>query len=417
VRAAVCSALLLVSGNAALAQDAVTAAPHTDADGTVEMRLPAGWAEDDEDPWTDQLVSWRGRLGSDEKGKRALLVVRRQRAWTSALLRLGSTLRDEAARESEDLRRSGDRWVEAAFQSGDPDAGTWKAAWQRCIEAGGQVVVVDLLVSADSPEEHASEAQALLDTVRVLKSPPADVPPKGWTRSKIGTYVVYAEKPRWKVVRKMVKRLAEGRAVIVKALPGKPHDTEAPVVYVYATAAAMNRGARRDGVGRSVPVAHRMNQRPLHAVMGDPVDDERLRGYLCQQAARQYIWQYFGGHVPGWIAVGLGTYAAGGALGSGASKPPNYYFNYPQSRVASSRSLVSWMDVPAKFDDEKMVMEIWAWHFYLRHGKAKAAARKAYHAYIRTLRETGDVRAARRHFDGVDDAALHAAYRKWVQEQ
>ncbi len=416
VRAAVFSAFLLVVATAARAQDAPVATPHTDADKTVEVRLPAGWAEDTKDPWVDEIVSWRGRLGGDESGHGAVLVVRRQRKWTSAQLRLGRTLSENDPME-DDLRRSGDRWVEAAYGRDDGADDAWNLGWQRCIESGGQVVIADLRMRADQPADCAAEAQALLDSVRVLKSPPADVPPDGWKRATFSGFVVYAENPRGKAVQKMVKYLAKSRGIIAKALPGKPHDREPPVVYLYETTMGMVRGSGLDPEKRHPPVAHRMNQRPLHAVVGDPDDDDVLGRYLHQQAARQYVWQYFGGFVPEWLGSGLAMYAAGGAMGSGPSKPPKYFYDYAQERVAISRSLASWIDVPPKWDDDKMAMEIWAWHVFFRHGKAKAAAKKAYKAYIKTLRETGDLRAARRQFDDIDDKSLLAAYRKWVQAQ
>ena len=67
-------------------------------------------------------------------------------------------------------------------------------------------------------------------------------------------------------------------------------------------------------------------------------------------------------------------------------------------------------DVP---DVDKAANELWAWHFFFRHGGGKKY-RKAYEASLDALRATGDPVAARKAWEGTDFEAMTKDFRDWA---
>ena len=131
--------------------------------------------------------------------------------------------------------------------------------------------------------------------------------------------------------------------------------------------------------------------------------------------AMQAVLHYFGGEPPAWLRDGLASYGqiAASSGGKGAKPTPNWV-KRARNMISGSVSLEEWFKGPR--DKENSGLELWAWHWFLIHGKAPKAGRKAYESYIATLRKTGDVAAAQKHWEGVDFAALHAAFKKFGEK-
>ena len=106
--------------------------------------------------------------------------------------------------------------------------------------------------------------------------------------------------------------------------------------------------------------------------------------------------------------------------GGKPQKPLPNLVRETQGHVAiGKRRLDQWLDLRdwAEVTDGKQgVNELFAWHFFFRHGKDAKKYRKPYDAYFDTLRATGDPAEARKAFDGVNFDEMLQDFREWAGE-
>jgi hypothetical protein len=261
-------------------------------------------------------------------------------------------------------------------------------------------------------------ARQILDTARIAAVPARPQPPSGFAVKKVGDYETWSDAEDKGAPAKVAEAAAAARDVLVKALKGKPFDESKPVLRVYQVGTPYL-ALLQPTFGEAPDFAAYDPSSRCVAVQLYRSGDDEFPAVLREAAGRQYLAQYFGGVPPLWIDVGLRRYASVTADSGGkADKPKSGYVDEVRGLVKMKhKRLDEWMDEggggPTGAADKDAAAELWAWHVFLRHGPGKKYA-KPYQASLDALRQTGDVTAARKAWEGVDFKAMADEFRVWV---
>lgn len=390
-----------------------TAVEQRDGKGVLSVKLPKEWKSQKRDnPARGELASFTGPYTTQDAGAVFLVVdttSARAAATLAQILGTGKVQASEA--------RSGPGWWEGATleDAGNPPL----SKWVRCFEKDGHVYVVQVLAHRNSYERAKGIARQILDTAKVTGSFPREGIPKGWSSKKAGEFDVWTDGSDAGKAAKPTSILSDVRSVLSKSVKGKPYDESRPVVKSYDDAGKFAddakaiygeapRHAAWDPYSRSVMV------KLLNVTMDD------FPGEVRSNAARQWLFQYFGGRAPYWMETGLTAYGAIGAESGGKPQsPPKAAVQKAKSAVAAGkRNFDAWLasaggsDVP---DVEQAQWELWAWHQFIRHGAGKKY-RKAYDASIDAVRATGDPAAAVKAWEGTDFDTMTKEFRDWAAD-
>lgn len=380
----------------------------------ISVRLPKAWTP------AEQFEADKVRIGvfvgpiTAKAGGAVELI--QERSYSRAafalsvhLPQLGATVPGEA--------RSGPGWAEGAatFTRGRQEI----MCWERAMEKDGAVYAVRVLSLVRFKDDARALARQILDTAKISATPARPQPPAGFTVKKTGDYEVWSDAEDKGRPGKTVDLALDARGIVAKALKGKPFDESKAVLRAYENGSGyvdlMTEvyGAAPDFA------AYEPNSRSL-GVQLYRADDEDYPFAVREAAARQYLGQYFGGLPPVWLDVGLRRYAAIGSQSGGKpDKPKSAYVDGARLQISKKwKRLDEWMDVGAtagSAPDAESAVEIWAWHVFLRHGAGKKYS-KQYQASIDALRQTGDLAASRKAWDGVDFKAMTDEFRGWVAD-
>jgi len=386
----------------------------SDPKGVLGVKLPRSWKVLKRDsPDKGELAIFQGLYTTMDAGAVVLSVDgRSSRASLSLWNHIGSGKIDPAA------ARSGSGWVEGCSVESEGDRPG--ATFARCIEKDGQVYVVRILCARASFDRVKAMAVQMLDSVKLKGSVPREGLPKGWQVKKAGDFDVWTDSEDLGKATRPATIAGETRAILVKALKGKPFDESRPVMKSFQNAGRFleetkaiygeeHQHASWDPFARATMIK----------LMSSEVND--FPGAVRSNAARQYVVQYFGGDPPPWVSYGIQRYAVVGADSGGKPGEPKKDWVTRGKSAASrgKRNFDSWLgsaggsDIP---DVEGAYDELWAWHFFFRHASGAKKYRKAYDASLDALRATGDALAARKAWDGTDFEALTKDFKDWAEK-
>ncbi|MCE9635367.1 MAG: hypothetical protein K8T90_06630 [Planctomycetes bacterium] len=380
-----------------------------DAKRMVSIKVPKSWKQPEGFEAKGTSVAFFS--GAITEKFQAFVELHVDPANSRAALALSKSL--DGSKVAPEEARSGPGWCEGASET--TGRRRW-FAWERWIEKDGVVYCATVATSVPAREGARALARQILDTFKIAGgSPKPQMPPKVALR-KAGDFDLWTDADDKGKPGRVADLAASGRDAAAKALKGKPYDESRPVLKVYqvgslyveATAAAYGSTpdfAAFDPLTRSLPVQ-------LYRI-----DADRFPTAVQEAGARQFIAQYFGGLPPEWVDVGLRWYCSAVAESGGKpDKLESFRTEAVRKLVPAGKSrLDEWMagtGVPAAGDDARGY-ELMAWHWFIRHGPGRKYG-KQYGAFLDTLRQSGDVAAARKAWDGVDFAVMNTEFRDWA---
>jgi hypothetical protein len=376
-----------------------------DAKRVVVMKVPKSWKTPDGfEPKGTRVAFFGGPLATNSPGNAVLDIdttASRAALVLSAALAEGGTVQPEDA-------RSGPGWVEGGVvvQSGRAPV----AVWIRCIEKDGNVYVARVLCYAQARDEARPLVRQMLDTFRVAGTAPKAAPPADVKPAKAGEFDVWSDADKGKAAA-AAELASEGRAALAKALKGKPFDESRPLCQAYQVGAHyVDRTKVAFGNAPDYAAFDPLTRSVLVQLFRSDSDDYPIR--VQEAGARQYLVQYFGATPPAWIEQGLRWYGAVTAEAGGKpDKPGSARIDAAKQVIAATdRRLDQWMDNPPNGDGSH---ELFAWHWFLRHGPGRKYG-KQYQASLDALRQSGDLAASRKAWDGVDFAAMLSEFKEWA---
>lgn len=388
----------------------------TDRKKTMLMKLPRTWkplpAEQIDE--NKALAGFQGFFGEEKKSPQgaAFLKVLSQYARASLARSVDLPLHGEVKKES---ARPGTGWAEGCAIGEN-------ATWRRYVEKNGRVYLFEVLAAPNAWNDVHALVEKLLDTATV---PGEYAPPSlgdNFKPSKAGAgfeVLTDAAADRDKSIGKAADLVGAGRDVAVKALPGKPSDAGKPLLWVF-----QNGTKYEDRVKAAVGVA------PEHSAflaseraVAVRIIREQAEDYPAQlqaAGAQQYVWQYFGGDVPIWLNVGLGSYGRFIAHGGGKGKlDPSDLQNAKSAAAAGKRRLDNWFELTnwnEVTDNKQGEFELFAWQVYFRSGRGAKKYKKQFDGYIQALRDKGDPLEARKAFEGVNFEEMLQDFKNWTAE-
>lgn len=380
-----------------------------DAKRMVTIKVPKAWKQPE--GYEAKGTSVAFFMGPVTERDRGFLELHVDTSCARAALALSKSL--DGSKVAPEEARSGAGWCEA----GSETTGRRRLfAWERWIEKDGVVYCATIAVGPSSREGARALARQILDTFKIAGGAPKPQPPAGVAVRKAGDFDLWSDTDDKGKVGRVADMAKEARDAAAKALKGKPFDESRPVLKVYqmgslyvdATSAAYGSTpdfAAYDQLTRSVPVQ-------LYRF-----DSDDFPTAVQNAAARQYVAQYFGGLPPTWLDVGLRWYLTSVAESGGKTdKVQAFRTEAVRKLVPAGKSrLDEWMDgagVPAAGEDA-LGYELFAWQWFLRHGPGKKYG-KQYAACLDVLRQSGDVAAARKCWEGTDFAAMNTEFRDWA---
>lgn len=387
----------------------------TDRKKTMTIKLPRAWKSvggEDVDP--KALASFAGFYGEEGKSPNGFVAFYADGQFARALLARSITLPQMGSVRSDSLRQ-GPGWAEGCVTDEHR-----RAVWRRYVEKNNRVYVFQVLAADSAYDMVRPSVQKFLDTAAV----PGEATPAGmgagWNTKKSGDFDVLtdADPDRESSLKKAGAALAEGREILVKYLPGKPYDASRPAAWIF-----QNGQKFEDRVKQTLGI------QPNFAIF-NPLDRAAMVSILAESAqghddavhragADQYVWQYFGGEAPIWVATGLATYGQILAGGGGKKVPPETLSRVKSAVAAGKRRLDQWFDV-ARWnevtDNDQGTFELFAWHWYFKSGKGASKYKKQYAGYLQALRDSGDPALARKAFDGVNFDEMLQEFKAWAND-
>lgn len=388
----------------------------TDRKKMMSMKIPRAWKSvtgEEVDPAA--LCMFKGFIGSETSGRPGAAAFFVENAFGRAALARAMDLPKSGTIKATSMRQ-GPGWVEGCAV----DVAN-QAHWRRYVEKNGRVYKFAIGAAAALYDVVHEDVEKLLDTATV---PGEYVPPAsadGLTARKSGEFDVMsdADADREKSVAKACATLATARDAVAKLVPGKPFDAAHPIAWIYQN------GQKFEDRGKSAtgkPVANAAFDAADHCVMVSILGDSAV-GHddaVLKAGAEQYVWQYFGGESPIWVASGLAKYGQVVAQGGGKGKIlPDTLTKTKAAIAAGKRRLDEWFDVVLAIDvadPDQAALELYGWHSYFRVGKGAKKFKKQYDSYLQILRDSGDPAAARKAFDGVNFADMLADFKSWAAD-
>lgn len=380
-----------------------------DAKRRVTVKVPKSWqAPDGFEPSDTRVALYFGPLTATAMGFIELHV---EPTYMRAALALSSHFSSPSA----DDARSGPGWAEGAASVAARGGRTlW--CWERAIEKDGTVYAVRVFTAPQVKDEARAIVRQILDSAKAGGTAAKVAPPNGVSVKKIGDFDVWTDSDDKGKPGKVAEVAAAARDVAAKALKGKPFDESRPLLKAYQVGAFYVEGLKATygeapDYGAFDPIT-RSTFVQLYRI-----DDDRYPPAVREAAAHQYLVQYFGGRPPTWISFGLARYASLVAQTGKADKPPAGLQDDARIAIAKKcRRLDEWIDGTADTQSvasSDAAIELWAWHWFLRHGPGKKYA-KNYQGALDGLRQSGDAAVSRKAWEGVDFAAMQSEFKAWA---
>jgi hypothetical protein len=383
----------------------------------MKIDLPRTWkAVPGENIDPKALLSMHGFLGEPEKSPQGqvnfYLASQFARATLARAIDLPQVGPVKAA-----AARQGAGWAEGCAM----DARQKVAQWRRYVEKGGRVYMFVAYSHSNDVDTVMPQMQKILDTAVVTGDYAPPALQQGWNLKKLDEFDVVTDAlaEREKSVAKQKDLLAAGREAMVKALPGKPFDASRPTAWVFQNATKYEEKVKEAiGIAPKYGTFEGVDRASMVELMSETADEHN--GAIYRAGANQYVWQYFGGDTPHWLALGLGTYgefaaSTGGKIRLSAAQ----ITKVKAAAAAGKRKLNEWIDVASASeitDVDQAALELFAWHTYFRTGRGSKKFKKQYDAYIQQLRETGDPTVARKAFDGANFDEMLADFKDWAAD-
>jgi len=416
------AAPLLASIGRALADDGdAPAAPpdlieQWDRKKMMSIKVPRTWKPvPSEEADEKALVSLTGFFGEPQKSPNGFVVLYTAYPYARATLARALEM-PQVGPLKEGAARQGPGWAEACAVDEKHHA----VVWRRYVEKNGRCFLFLVYAAAEAYDAVHAQVEKMLDSATIPGEGTGSPMAAGLTSKKNGEFDVQTDAgaDRAKSVDKQVAMLADARDILAKALPGKPFDATRPTAWIFQNATKYEDKAKAAmGVAPKVANFDSVDRAAMVELMSETQDDHD--GYVYYAGGRQYVWQYFGGETPPWIAIGLGAYAQETCVGGGKGKLPQKELAAVKSAVAAGkRRLNEWIDVgPNEITDmEQGQRELYAWHLYFRKGGGSKKFKAQYDAYLKSLRDTGDPTVARKAFDGANFDEMLQDMKNWVAE-
>lgn len=396
----------------------VEMAPCKDKKGIVSVELPRNCESVATDPKDGtQLARW-GVNFREKVGKLPQMYLYAQHRPQYARARLCGSVRGEM--------RNGDL-VEGSVEVGP---GSWKetrgfddrSVRVRVIEHDGDVYTIWSGCHTKVLERYSAHVEAVFDTFKVIaEKPPRPEPLPEYKVSDVKGTTVWSDASKRDVSR-VLKFHTKAWELMAEVLPGEPFLTDPPLVVVCEEDADYR--AMYDPTGKDMPTG------PMYL-------DKYTRGLVVKLAGRresdfdatmyrytalQYMRRHFGGPTPGWLEDGLRMYVQYGVQQNGHLDKPYSGKAIKNARAAAEESdqgLKELFDLKRgkMFERAEQDHELYAWHYFFRHGPGAEKYADVYKGYFDVLREEGDAFAAAESlstadFDGIK-RDFHAWIRKW----
>lgn len=373
------------------------------------VRVPKTWkVPEGFEAKGDQVGAWVGPTSTDDMGFVTLSVVRR---YSRAQALMASELEGETPDPAETKSAPG--------VCSSVSRGTFRGhpvtIWRRIFEKDGICYSAMLLAGERAAAGFRPVAAAMLDSFRVVAPVAKPAPAKGVTVKKVGAADMWTDAEDAGKAQKAAELVLEGRAVLEKALKGKPADESRPVVRVWSDGSKYV--DETSAVGSPDYGAFDPESRAV-LVQLFAVGKDDAPSALRDRGASQYILQYFGGPAPAWIETGLRWYASATAEAGGKADKPESFRTDAVRKACAARSggFDRWLDEKAEAPTtEDAGYEIYAWHVFFRHGPGKKYG-KAYQASIDAFRATGSRADARKAWEGSDFARMEQEFREWASK-
>lgn len=380
-----------------------------DRENLVAVDLPNTWTVDRDISGPGLLIAFRGPLAEGEGAPGGLFYVQRRDGSIRAsmvvedLVPTGAEVRDGS-------RSSGDGWAQLCV------AKDGAADWYRAVEHQGRVILFVLRTPDAAFAQTEAFAKAMLTGTRVIGDLEWGAAPEDW-KSKEKKGVLYTHEPdAVKLgVDEVTDMFDDVRKALEDLLDEDPYDRRPPELRMFQSGAAYEEACTPHLGAAPDDAAYVPQERAVFAKLMS----YEANGFIetvATRTAQQYVHQYFGGSVPYWIRTGLVFYGRNGGLNGGdGDKYEKEWIENVVPRIQGSRALNEWFGTEQKnvTDENAAALELWAWTYFLTHGKAPSKARKAFARYLEDLWKTGDTNAALEAFDGIDHRELHADFKKW----
>jgi hypothetical protein len=386
---------------------------YSDSNRVVKISLPKAFKSNTEFDDPGKLGSWLGPLlpGEDQNTAMCALIVNSN--FRRAKLAFSSTNVDgevmpESIREGPGFHES--CWKEKRNPF----------VWRRHVEKNGTLYTV-LFVSGNSDYATVSPVvRAYLDSFEVTGEPRPDKLPDGWKEKSGKDLVMWSKVDDKKSLDELSKTLVDVGTMLDKVLKGKPWNEQPARVKMYDSfneftdACDADVGNRPDHAGFSAR---------CDAVYANYLGKDRNEwpGEAYSSMAVMRIQRYFGGSTPEWLRSGLMRYAVYGVIHCGGkpNKPNDHLISLGRGAAKDAHRFDHWFE-PSSWSAPAAAQasgdEVWAWMWFLLHGKAPKDARKAFEDYLSVLRDTGDLNAAQKAWEGVDFDGMLASFKGWAEK-
>ena len=386
----------------------------TDGRGFASISLPeASIAKEWSDGEGGGLGAWTLELDTSNKDPEGFVYLLQRTGFARAELAgsMGHGCR-WGVREPDSIQVKVGEWRERFA-----DAKTGMVYSSRVVAARGQVFVAVVQMKSVLLDVWGAHVQQILDGLEPLAAPASlDLPAK-FVKSVTKTAEVWTDGKKGDVDR-VVREWGNAVALWPKVFPGDPVFPHAPRIILcnddagYEALATSSKGA-------APPMCiYSSAHRAVIVRLSKRKEDEFIQA-LHRAAGEQMCEYHFGGRAPVWIEEGLRMY-----LGVGAQRSGHFEQTIGElvekARASAATRQVAFSDVLAMTDIPRegrsgIDRELYAWHFYFRHGPGAKSMGDRYRTCLETLRRTGDARQVAAAWDGVDHAKLKADFMAWLQ--
>ncbi len=400
----------------ALAQDVANVppgmTPHTDPKGLISIDLPRGTTEVGTDA-KDPLSMQRWGLNWNEKPGEPYAHLYLKHVPGYARAPLCGWVRGPS--------RNGDR-VESSVTINEDDyfetreyQGTARLRF-RVIEHAGQCFEAYILVRNALFDRLVPQADLLLATMKGSAAPAPLVPPDGFKASEVSGLVVWSNVKKKREMQRIAKLHKKAWDTMAKGLPGERYDATPPLLIVcdddasYASFWSSKKGAPKASFNdvKTRAVVVRVVKRR------DPEYEQSIHRAVCLQ----YVRSFFGGPTPAWIEDGLRMYGAQSVVANGKFDQP-FTKSIKTAREAAKRRNATLLEIfelgkADPVDRNNRDYELYAWHWFFRHGPGQEKYGDLYERHLASLREHGNVPEARKVWDSANADDLRSEFQAWI---
>ncbi len=408
-------------GDASLIPDAMA---FTDRKKLVSIKLPRSWSvQREKKVKAGQLVHWAGAFSAEAKKDQidSRFRVNAETAFAQAAL-ARFWYQTQTGEPIEGSLKQGEGWEQVACRDRRRDV----VHWFRCVEKDGVVFRVIATCHKKTYENYGPTIEGMLSTFKVIGAVPPETPPEGFKAKKYGKYMVWTDGDDKQRITTASKAAAVVQGVAAKALDkpikAKPIREDMPLLRVFRNIAKYDEEAEDAGAGKPNTGFYHRRDGSTYLKMSQ-TSVTAFDSAAFPVFAEQMLGRYFGGTTPMWIRSGLVAYIAWGALDGKPEKPSGQRIIAATRAAKRSKPLNTYFVIHEGFIDEHFASKdgqssgegtqiLWAYHWWLRHGRGSKKYRKPYFASLQALRASGSPDQAHAAWGDVDFEAMHADFLK-----